>query len=61
MIDGNHANPKYPATFGKQRQRAVAKRSNDLWVLQPQFNPKYHYPIPIFNNLALFEITNHAA
>lgn len=39
----------------------VATTSNDLWVLQPQSNPKYHFPVPIFNNLALFEATIHAA
>jgi hypothetical protein len=47
---------RHPMTFGNQRQRADALRhSNDLWVLQPQINPKYHYHLPIFNNLAFSE------
>jgi hypothetical protein len=35
--------------------------SNDLWVCQPQFNPKYHYRVPIFNDFTLSDATNHAA
>lgn len=54
--------PDKPAIFGMARQRADAlKRSTDLWVVQPHFTPKYHYPTPIFNNLALSEATIHAA
>jgi hypothetical protein len=45
--------------FGMAHQRA--DNPTNLWVFQPHFTPKYHCPIPIFNNLALFEALIDAA
>jgi hypothetical protein len=50
MIDGNHASPKYRATFGMARQKAGGLTT--FGFFNPQIKPKYCWPQPIFNNLA---------
>ena len=57
MIDGNHASPNYPATFGMARQKAGGLTT--FGFFNPQIKPKCCWPQPIFNNLAFFETTSH--
>jgi hypothetical protein len=55
---GSRSGSDHPETFGMARQRDGDPTT--FGSFNP-FHPKYHCPIPIFNNLALSEATIQAA